>query len=53
MTITIEGHGDFFIATFPIQLLAGESSDLPSFEEATGGVDGRDDSIAPPAYAGA
>jgi hypothetical protein len=54
LTITIDGHGDFFIATFPIQLLAGESSDLPSFEEATGGEEGRDDSAAaPPAYGGA
>jgi hypothetical protein len=33
----------------PVQLLTGESSELPSFEEATGHLDGRDSTV-PPQY---
>jgi hypothetical protein len=52
MTIGVEGHGENFVTTFPVQFLAGDSNELPSFEEATDGADGRDDTgVAPPAYA--
>jgi hypothetical protein len=50
VTISIEGRGDYFIATFPIQLLAGDSAELPSFAEATGQTEGQDDSVALPMY---
>jgi hypothetical protein len=47
--ITVEGQGDFSVVAFPLQLLTGDSAELPSFEEATGLVHGRDDNV-PPAY---
>jgi hypothetical protein len=50
LTLSIDGHGDFPIVRLPIQLLAGDSSELPSFAEATSAIGKHNRCVTPPAY---
>jgi len=50
LTLLVDGHGDFPIVRLPIQLLAGDSSELPSFAEATSAIGKHNRCVTPPAY---